>query len=74
MIVGTGASAPTGNPNAWTGSQTLTATATLTDFAIGSYVWCAGWFSGVNTVSYGAPYIGVSASLSFSNFRYRSST
>lgn len=72
VVVGTGSSAPTGNPNAWSGSQTLTATATLTDFAFGAYVWCAGWFTGVGGISYGAPQIGVSASLSFSNFRYRS--
>lgn len=73
LIVGSGASAPTGNPRLWSGTQ-VTASGVLADFSIAEYVWIAGWFTGAIDITYAAPQIEVSvvSALSFGSIRYQS--
>lgn len=70
--VGTGSSAPTGNPKDWTGTA-LYASDTIEDIEIGAYVWFSLWV--IPPGSYSAnPYTDApSASISVSNIRYRPS-
>lgn len=72
LRIGTGPSAPTGDPRNWAGTQ-ITASSVLTDFSIGTYVWLMGWFSGAISVSYGAPQIEVSGTLAFGTVRHQTS-
>ena len=71
VVVGSGGTAPSGNPKEWTGSSTLSATTTIFDFEFSPYIWLGCYFTDPSSVTelVGASR-SVTASLKMTNVRY----
>lgn len=70
--VGTGSSAPTGNPKDWTGTS-VTASGTLEDIELNAYLWFSVWCVPPGSYSSNPYDDSYTASISATNIRYRPS-